>query len=120
MRTPSFFFFRTKSKNSNLSVLPPYPKRALVAVTVAIPVAFGLNLLLDSMASFMPLWGTIMINAIVIPSYMTFIIPKASKLLSFWLNPIIVKGTASFNETKIAPLTTFQGVAEGVKKIHGL
>jgi antibiotic biosynthesis monooxygenase (ABM) superfamily enzyme len=38
------------------------------------------------MASFMPIWGVIMINAIVIPSYMTFIIPKASKLLSTWLN----------------------------------
>jgi antibiotic biosynthesis monooxygenase (ABM) superfamily enzyme len=86
VRTPSFFFFRTNSKNKQSSSLPPYSKRALVAVTVAVPMAFSLNLTLDSMASFMPLWGVIMINAIVIPSYMTFIIPKASKLLSSWLN----------------------------------
>ena len=86
MQTPSFFFFRTNSKNKQSSSLPPYSKRALVAVTVAIPMAFTLNLSLESMASFMPIWGVIMINAIVIPSYMTFIIPKASKLLSTWLN----------------------------------
>ena len=86
MQTPSFFFFRTNSKNKQSSSLPPYSKRALVAVTVAIPMAFSLNLTLDSMASFMPLWGIITVNAIVIPSYMTFIIPKASKLLSTWLN----------------------------------
>ncbi len=29
-------------------------------------------------------------------------------------------GMASFNEVKIVPLITFQGVAEGAKKIHGL
>ena len=29
-------------------------------------------------------------------------------------------GNASFNEVKIVPLETFQGVAEGAKKIHGL
>jgi antibiotic biosynthesis monooxygenase (ABM) superfamily enzyme len=92
MSTPSFFFFRNSKKNKSNSELPPYSKRALVAVTVAIPMAFGLNLSLDSMASFMPIWGIIMINAIVIPSYMTFIIPKASKLLAVWLNPTIVKG----------------------------
>jgi len=86
MRTPSFLFYRTNSKNKQSSSLPPYSKRALVAVTVAIPMAFSLNLTLDSMASFMPLWGIITVNAIVIPSYMTFIIPKASKLLSTWLN----------------------------------
>ena len=86
MQTPSFFFFRTNSKNKQSSSLPPYSKRALVAVIVAIPMAFSLNLTLDSMASFMPLWGIITVNAIVIPSYMTFIIPKASKLLSTWLN----------------------------------
>ncbi len=92
MSTPSFFFFRNSKKNKSNSGLPPYSKRSLVAVTVAIPMAFGLNLSLDSMASFMPIWGIIMINAIVIPSYMTFIIPKASKLLAVWLNPTIVKG----------------------------
>jgi antibiotic biosynthesis monooxygenase (ABM) superfamily enzyme len=92
MSTPSFFFFRNSKKNKSNSGLPPYSKRALVAVTVAIPMAFGLNLSLDSMASFMPIWGIIMINAIVIPSYMTFIIPKASKLLAVWLNSTIVKG----------------------------
>jgi antibiotic biosynthesis monooxygenase (ABM) superfamily enzyme len=89
--TPSFFFFRTNSKNtkSNSSDLPPYSKRVLVAVIVAIPMAFGLNIPLNSMVSFMPVWGVIMINAIVIPSYMTFIIPKASKLLSSWLSSTI-------------------------------
>ena len=29
-------------------------------------------------------------------------------------------GMARFNEVKIVPLETFQGVAEGAKKIHGL
>jgi len=29
-------------------------------------------------------------------------------------------GMARFNEVKIVPLTTFQGVVEGAKKIHGL
>ena len=29
-------------------------------------------------------------------------------------------GMAKFNEVKIVPLETFQGVAEGAKKIHGL
>ncbi len=90
--TPSFFFFRTNSKNPNSSGLPPYSKRALVAVVVAIPMAFGLNVPLNSMATFLPVWGIIMINAIVIPTYMTFIIPKTSKLLSSWLNPTTVNG----------------------------
>ena len=94
MSTPSFLFFRTNSKKtkSNSSSLPPYSRRALVAVTVAIPMVFGLNIPLNSMASFMPIWGIMMINAIVIPSYMTFIIPKASKLLSSWLNSAATKG----------------------------
>ena len=86
---PPFFFFRTNNSEktkSNSSVLPPYSKRALVAVIVAIPFAFGLNLPLNSMASFMPIWGVIMINAILFPSYMTFIIPKASTLVSSWLS----------------------------------
>ncbi len=88
MSAPSFLFFRTNSKTeSNPSSLPPYSKRALVAVVVAIPMAFGLNIPLNYMISFMPIWGVIMINAIVIPSYMTFIIPRTSKLLSSWLNP---------------------------------
>ena len=87
MTTPSFFFFRTNSKTeSTSSGLPPYSKRALVAVIVAIPMAFGLNIPLNSMVSFIPVWGVIMINAIVIPTYMTFIIPKTSKLLSSWLS----------------------------------
>ena len=91
MSTPSFFFFRTNPKTKlNSSSLPPYSKRAFVAVIVAIPVAFGLNLPLSSMISFVPVWGVIMINAIVIPSYMTFIIPKASKLLASWLNSTTV------------------------------
>jgi len=87
---PHFFFFRTrddsKKTKSNSSGLPPYSKRALVAVVVAIPMAFGLNLPLNSMATFIPVWGIIMINAIVIPSYMTFIVPKTATLLSSWLN----------------------------------
>lgn len=90
--TPSFLFFRTKSNKRNSSSLPPYSKRALVAVTVAIPMAFGLNLPLSSMGSFLPIWGMIMINAIVIPSYMTFIIPKASKVLASWLNSTATNG----------------------------
>ena len=85
--TPSFFFFRTNSKNGKKSVLPPYPKRAIVAVMVAIPFAFGLNMPLNTMASFMPIWGVIIINAILIPSYMTFMIPRASKLVAAWLAP---------------------------------
>ena len=92
MSAPSFLFFRTNSKKSNSSGLPPYNKRALVAVIVAIPMAFGLNIPLNSIATFLPVWGIIMINAIVIPSYMTFIIPKASKVFASWLNPSIVKG----------------------------
>ena len=89
MRTPSFFFFRTNSKNTNSSGLPPYTKRALIAVSVAIPMAFGLNIPLNTFGAFMPVWGVIMINAIVIPSYMTFIIPKASKAFASWLNPTV-------------------------------
>ncbi len=92
MSTPSFLFFRTNSKNTNSSGLPPYSKRALVAVVVAIPMAFGLNIPLSTFGTFMPIWGVIMINAIVIPSYMTFIIPKASKAFSSWLNSATVKG----------------------------
>ena len=87
---PPFFFFRTpdssKKTKSTSSGLPPYSKRALIAVVVAIPMAFGLNIPLNSMVSFMPIWGVIIINAIVIPTYMTFIIPKTAMLLSSWLN----------------------------------
>ncbi len=93
MSTPSFLFFRTNSKTeSKSSGLPPYSKRVFVAIIVAIPVAFGLNIPLSSMASFLPVWGVIMINAIVIPSYMTFILPKTSKLLSSWLSPTKING----------------------------
>ena len=94
IQTPSFFFFRTNSKKtkSNSSTLPPYTKRALVAVIIAIPMAFGLNIPLNSMGSLMPVWIVIMINAIVIPSYMTFMIPKASKLLSSWLTSTQANG----------------------------
>jgi antibiotic biosynthesis monooxygenase (ABM) superfamily enzyme len=87
MSAPSFLFFRTNSKTElNSSDLPPYTKRAFVAILVAIPMVFGLNMPLSSMATFVPVWGIIMINAIIIPSYMTFIIPKTSKLLSSWLS----------------------------------
>ena len=93
MRTPSFFFFRTNSeKNNSNSGLPPYSKRAIIAVSVAIPMAFGLNIPLNAFGSFMPVWGIIMINAIVIPSYMTFIIPKASKAFASWLNSTTIRG----------------------------
>lgn len=92
MTTPSFFFFRNYKKNRSNSGLPPYSKRALIAVTVAIPMAFGLNIPLNTFGTFMPVWGIIMINAIVIPSYMTFIIPKASKAFATWLNSTTVKG----------------------------
>ena len=87
--TPPSFFFRTNnSQNTKLtsSSIPPYSKRALVAVIVVLPIAFGLNIPLNSMVSFLPTWGVIMINAIVIPTYMTFFIPKASTLVSSWLN----------------------------------
>ncbi len=88
--TTPFFFFRTPNNSQNTkltsSSIPPYSKRALVAVIVVLPIAFGLNIPLNSMVSFMPIWGVIMINAIVIASYMTFFIPKASILLSSWLN----------------------------------
>ena len=93
MQTPSFFFFRTNpKKNNSNSSLPPYSKRALIAVSVAIPMAFGLNIPLNTFGTFMPVWAIIMINAIVIPSYMTFIIPKASKAFASWLNSATVKG----------------------------
>jgi len=93
MPTPSFFFFRTNSKKNNSnSGLPPYSKRAIIAVSVAIPMAFGLNIPLNTFGSFMPVWGIIMINAIVIPSYMTFIIPKASKAFASWLNSTTIRG----------------------------
>ena len=94
-QTPNFFFFRknhSQNTKSTSSGLPPYSKRAFVAVIVAIPMAFGLNIPLNSMASFMPIWGIIMINAIVIPTYMTFIIPKASKLLASWLTSTQANG----------------------------
>ena len=92
MSAPSFLFFRTNSKNTNSSGLPPYTKRALIAVSVAIPMVFGLNIPLSTFGTFMPVWGVMMINAIVIPSYMTFIIPKASKLLSSWLSSTKING----------------------------
>ena len=92
MRTPSFFFFRNSNKNNSNSGLPPYSRRAIIAVSVAIPMAFGLNIPLNTFGSLIPVWGIIMINAIVIPSYMTFIIPKASKVFASWLNSTTVRG----------------------------
>lgn len=91
MSTPSFFFFRNYKTNKSNSGLPPYSKRALIAVSVAIPMAFGLNIPLDTFGTFLPIWIIVLINAIVIPSYMTFIIPKASKTFAFWLNSDTVK-----------------------------
>ncbi len=72
--------------------VPPYSKRALVAIIVVMPVAFGINIPLNSVVSLMPVWGVIMINAVVISSYMAFIIPKASKLFASWLNPTKANG----------------------------
>lgn len=92
MKTPSFFFFRNYSKKNKSSGLPPYSRRAVIAVSVAIPMAFGLNIPLDTFGTFVPVWGIILINAIVIPSYMTFIIPKASKTFASWLSSTTVKG----------------------------
>ena len=88
-KTPLFFFRipMNSQKKKPTSIAPPYSRRAVVAVMVAIPMAFSLNIPLNSMVSFLPVWGVIMINAIVIPSYMTFIIPKTTTLLSSWLNP---------------------------------
>jgi antibiotic biosynthesis monooxygenase (ABM) superfamily enzyme len=88
--TPPSFFFRTNnSKKTKLSTpsVTTYSKRAFIAVIVAIPMAFGLNIPLNSIVAFIPVWEVIMINAIVIPSYMTFMIPRASKLVSNWLSP---------------------------------
>jgi len=84
MTTTSPPFFRKNSDDTKLnsSSLPPYSKRVLVAVIVAIPMALGLNISLNSMISFMPVWGIIMINVIIIISYMEFILPRISKLLS--------------------------------------
>lgn len=48
--------------------------------------AFSLNVPLNEFGTVLPVWSVIMINAIVIPSYMTFIIPKASKQFASWLN----------------------------------
>ena len=84
MSISPFFFVRTNSKTK--STHPPYSKRALIAIIVAIPVAFGLNIPLNSMVSFMPFEAIIMINAIVIPSYMTFVMPKISKIFFSWMN----------------------------------
>ena len=47
-----------------------YFKQTLVAITVVLPVSFGLNLPLNYMTSSIPIWGLITINAIVISSYM--------------------------------------------------
>ena len=87
IQTPNFFFFRKNhSQMSKSSGLPPYSKRAFLAIIAVIPVAFGLNVPLNSFASFIPVWGVIMINSIVIATYMTFVMPRVSKLLAPWLN----------------------------------
>jgi len=81
-----------KTINASEPSLPPFSKRAIVAIIAVIPVAFGLNVSLNSFASFIPVWGVIMINSIVIASYMEFIMPRASKLFASWLNSTTVKG----------------------------
>jgi antibiotic biosynthesis monooxygenase (ABM) superfamily enzyme len=95
IQTPNFFFFRKNHPQKTKSIssgLPPYSKRAFIAIIAVVPVAFGLNVPLNSFASFMPIWGVIMINSIVIASYMTFIMPRASKLFASWLNSTAANG----------------------------
>ena len=93
IQTPNFFFFRKNhSQKTKSSGLPPYSKRAFLAIIAVIPVAFGLNVPLNSFASFIPVWGVIIINSIVIASYMTFIMPRASKLLASWLTSTQANG----------------------------
>ena len=92
-QTPFFLFFRTNSKNKNWdSNLPLYFKRALIAVSVNIPMAFALNTPLSIFGTFLPVWTIIMINAVIISSYRTFIISKFSKAFATWLNSAIVRG----------------------------
>ena len=93
IQTPNFFFVRKNHSQNTKSIssgLPPYSKRAFLAIIAVVPVAFGLNVPLNSFASFIPVWGVIIINSIVIASYMTFIMPRASKLLASWLNSTMV------------------------------
>ena len=63
-------------KNSEVG----YPKQAIVAIFVAMPMIFGLNIPLDLIAS-IPFWETLLINAVVVSSYMTFMVPKATKFV---------------------------------------
>ena len=80
-KTPFLFF------KSNSLVSISYPRRALVAIVVVLPIAFGINVPLNSLVLNLPSWGIILINAIIIPSYMTFILPRTTKLLHSWLYP---------------------------------
>ena len=92
IQTPYFFFFRINpEKNHSDSSLTSYSKRSLIAVSVSIPMAFGLNIPLSTFGTFLPVWVIIMINAIVIPSYMTFIFPKTSKVFATWLNSVTTR-----------------------------
>jgi len=91
-QTPTFFFSRTNPEKNNFnSSLLHYSKRSQMVVSVDISTAFGLNIPLRSFDAFLAVWVMIMINVVVIFSYMTFIIPKASKAFATWLNSATVK-----------------------------
>lgn len=92
MQTLSFFFFRAnpKKNNSDSSFLP-YSRIEYMVVSVYIPMAFGLNILLSIFDAFVPIWVTIMINVVVISFYITCIIPKFSKVFATWLNSVTAR-----------------------------
>jgi len=79
---PSFFFFK-----SDLVRSISYSKRTLVAIIVVLPIAFGVNIPLNSLVLSFPIWGIILINAVIIPSYMTLVIPRTTKLFHSWFYP---------------------------------
>jgi len=78
-----FFFFKSNTFVRSIS----YPKRALVAIVVVLPIAFGINIPLNSFVLNLPSWGIILINAIIIPSYVELILPRITKLFHSWLYP---------------------------------
>ena len=89
IQTHSFFFFRINpKKNNSNSSLPPYSQRSLIDDSVSIPMALGLNISLSTFDTFLPVWEIIMIS--IIPSYISFIFPKTSKVFATWLNSVTV------------------------------
>lgn len=63
-------------KNSEVG----YSKQAIVAIFVAMPMVFGLNIPLDLIVS-IQFWQILLINAVVVSAYMTFMVPKATKFV---------------------------------------